>query len=240
LEEYGHCKDPDFTINGNPLDRYEINFQIGPKFGFQIGKFNFSESAYYSKGDYTSISGPVVGIVGVVHLSDNLFIQTELAYIKKKSKSDYVNTYPPDSTVYSKVELDLTYVDWPLYVGYSFLKGKVQPFLGAGVNFGFLVTGGIQDDPIKVRPEDDGPPFVDFNEYDFGLVFLAGVNIQIKKSGNFQFYIKYVDSSSDYIVMKNSDILGGYGAGSSNLNTKRFEFCLAYLFSTSEKKIIQP
>jgi hypothetical protein len=209
---------------------------LGFKGSWNYGKYEFAGKAYYSRGDYTNISSPGYGITGRINFSQRLFLQGEISYLRKISESDYVNTHISDSSVYSKVKIDLTYLDLPVYLGYTFLTEKVKPFLGAGVNMGFLLTGGVENDPVKLSPTEDGIPGIYFDNFDFGLVAIAGVDIGLKNSSLFSVFVKYARTTSTYILYRDSDFSGGYGSGSFDLNTSRMEFALAYMFSVSGKK----
>jgi hypothetical protein len=243
IKRYSECRNPEIQVNDNPLNIFRTNYAIGAKTSYNTGGFVFPENARYGDGDYSNFSDLSIGIVGRANITKNIFIQTEFSILRKESEADPVVTGQFENTgiigvepvdITSKVKFDLTYLDWPVYVGYCFLKGNVKPFLGIGINMDFLLSGEIIDEPYIKYLGKGGSPYYKFNNLDFGLSGLIGADIQISQRSTIQLYLKYVRSTSDYMLYSNSVIIGGDGMGSSNLDTNRFEFSLVYVYCLSK------
>ncbi len=244
IKQYSECISPDIKVNDNPMNEFRVNYAMGIKLSYNTGGFVFPDNARYAQGYYSNFSDLSVGIVGKANITSNIFIQTEFLVLKKESEADPVITgirYESFGStgngfvdITSNVKFDLTYLDWPVFVGYRFIKGRIKPFLGLGINIGFLLSGQIIDKPYSLDSEDDGPPYYKFNNLDFGLSGLFGIDIPISGKSALQFYVKYVRSTTDYILYRNGTVPGGDGMGSSNLDTNRYEFSLVYAYSLSK------
>ncbi len=84
--------------------------------------------------NYQSITGFQIGVGAEYRLFSSFWVQSGLSYRKSGYTIDLMNVH--GKTIGYKE--DLNFIDIPIAAKYYFLKGKLQPFMLAGVNLSFL------------------------------------------------------------------------------------------------------
>ncbi len=230
ITAYNHCADPSVPVNTNLFNNNTPKFYMGGKLNYNIGKFRFPEHDYYHRGDFSGINNPGIGITARVNFVNNIFLQAEFDFLKKHAYSNNISAsfFNPES--YSRVTLDFSYLNFPLYVGYNFGHTSFKVLIAAGINMESLLSGGIKDVPGQLDPGEHGPPYTYFDKFDFGFLGMVGAQYKVQDKTLLVLSLKYTSSDSNYKLVHDSVTGTGYGAGASNLNSRIFEISFICFF----------
>lgn len=202
---------------------------LGPTVGFNTGKIEVGEFSYYNNADLSNFNNLSGGMIFRAHMKNNVFLQTELTYTNTSATANSVNVFPfGDEEIYSDVEFNLAYLNYPLIVGYSFTTQSLKPYLSAGLHIGSALKKEVIDVPNTELPSWKSPatpPFIRFETVQFGVILEAGIQKNIANIGLLVANIRYTGSEATYKVSANS----AFGAGASNLATRRVGFSIGYL-----------
>jgi hypothetical protein len=145
ISRYNECRESNLTIfkEEKPWSVFHyginaalINSTIKTKW-YRIAN---GESFEHVSESYTSLD-PVVGFTGlfsIPRISENYSFQLEINYLKSRYTKLFSKTRAQQTTYYD-TEINLTTIDVPVYINYSYAFRNISFFAHAGVEYNFNV-----------------------------------------------------------------------------------------------------
>lgn len=138
---------------------------IGGKLGLTL--------ANQSNSDGDTKGGVVIGLMSEYSLTEQLYLQPELNFIQKGTRSDA-----------DDVENRVNYIHLPIMVKYYFnTDGNIKPYINAGPYFGYWVGGELDINGFGFEYGNDFGLFDlswdNFNRFEFGLGIGGGATYEI-------------------------------------------------------------
>jgi len=141
-------------------------------------------------GDPIANIGP--GLAVQFHFNSRLVANTGFFYFQHRFKSDSVNVWPVISPNYSKVSMNLSFLDVPFTLQYHFSKKRISPFLQLGANLGIALKREVTEKQFIATPQElSQQPRTTFPSFSLGYGGGFGVRIRLKEKMNLQFLCQY-------------------------------------------------
>lgn len=140
---YNQCMDGNST-NYQP-NKGKARISLGPALLYSKTELAFNDLRLLDQVDFADeflIGGGLSLNLIVPEVSEKLSLQVDLLYIPYKFKGSYV--YEREFTYLYEVSFDVAYLKLPLQLRYTYPKGRLRPFLNAGVVAGI----GIRDNNV--------------------------------------------------------------------------------------------
>ena len=192
VANYNQCKYPKDETQVFYVPDTPAKWFIGPKMGLNLGNASIYEFNYYGQGQYSGQPAISPGLALQVRVSEHWSATAELLYFNRSFKSDSVNVWDIISPNYSKINIDLSYIEIPLAVQYYFSAGKISPFVQAGVNLGIPLSQNFQEEMFNATASELlRQPKVEFIGLGFGFGGGLGLNAQMNERTHLQVQGQY-------------------------------------------------
>lgn len=198
---YSQCKFPRDTIKyyKEPQTAPLAQWYIGPKFGINSGNASIYKKNYYGRGKYTGSPALTTGFIVQMRIDAHWAALAELIYFQRSIQSDSVNVWPIISSNYSKIKIELGFIEVPLQAQYLFSKNKVSPFLQAGLHIGIPLTRKLSEQMVFGTPQEIAKqPKTSFVGPGFGYGGGIGINANISEKMRFQVLGQYTRFSTTF------------------------------------------
>jgi outer membrane protein W len=195
ISTYSRCKNPTDQLRYyyEPIPD-PIRIYIGPSLGLNLNGAHFSKFTYFGRGKY--VGDPIAnigpGLAVQFHFNSRLVANTGFSYFQHRFKSDSVNVWPVISPNYSKVSMNLSFLDVPFTLQYHFSKKRVSPFLQLGANLGIALKKEVTEKQFIATPQElSQQPRTTFPSFSLGYGGGLGVRIRLKEKMHLQFLCQY-------------------------------------------------
>jgi Outer membrane protein beta-barrel domain len=230
VANYAKCKYP----NDEPTSLYApetpASWFIGPKVGVNLGNASVYEFNYYGQGRYIGRPGISPGLALQVRVTEHWSATVELLYFKRSFKSDSVNVWDILSPNYSKIDIDLSFIEIPLSGQYYFSTGKISPFVQAGVNVGIPLNRNFQQEMFNASPSElERQPEVEFIGMGFGFGGGLGLNMQMNERACLQFQGQYTYFTNTFRAQSSVFGTGSINQSETPFKIAHFQLGLAWL-----------
>lgn len=199
VANYAKCKYPNDPAQALYVPDTPASWFIGPKLGLNLGNGSIYEFNYYGQGRYIGQFAASPGLALQVRVSEHWSASAELLYFNRSFKSDSVNVWDIISPNYSKIKIDLSFIEIPLSAQYYFSAGKISPFVQAGVNIGIPLNRSFQQEMFNASPSElERQPEVEFIGTGFGFGGGLGLNVQMNERTCLQFQGQFTYFSNTF------------------------------------------
>lgn len=170
----------------------KTSYKLVPVLTFSIPSLNMAGEHSYAKGSYSSTGlGLGAGVAMQVSnpaFSEKISILLELLYAPYQFEGTVENNYSTGRTTTHELLFDLHYLKLPGQLRYTFPKGKVRPFVNAGVSYSYAIYTNRQLKSTSTfyntssTEESEALPGRDFRPNMFGTLGGVGITYPIKNN----------------------------------------------------------
>jgi len=203
VANYNRCKYPNDQTQAFYVPETPANWLIGPKVGVNFGNASIFENHYYGRGAYQASSALTSGVALQLQITPNWSASIEVVYFQRSFSADSVNVWPVVSPNYSKVNIDLAFLEIPFAGQYYFSKGKIAPFIQAGLHLGVPIKRSLAEEQFRANADElEDQPKNSFLGPAFGYGGGLGLKLQLSEkmtlqlSGQFTKFATTLSSSS--------------------------------------------
>ena len=168
------------------------------------GEISFNDFSYHADGKYSSFSN-VNGEFNIgfwIFGSNNMYFLTGIGMVNREFESDNVRI---TSDINTKVHIKLTYLQLPFLFGYVFGKGKVRPYLNAGLGIGILTDSSFEEEIISLTPGVTfSVPNVRFEKGENIFLMGGGIDWALSEKISLILHGRYNWGEANYIVSNSS------------------------------------
>lgn len=231
IANYAKCKYPNDSTQSFYVPETPATWFIGPKVGINLGNASVYEFNYYGQGHYIGQPGIIPGLALQVRVTEHWSATVELLYFKRSFKSDSVNVWDILSPNYSKIDIDLSFIEIPLSGQYYFSAGKISPFVQAGVNVGIPINRSFRQEMFNATPSElERQPKVEFIGVGFGFGGGLGLNVQMNERNRLQFQGQYTYFTNTFRAQSSVFGTGSINQSETPFKMAHFQLGLAWLF----------
>ncbi len=203
VANYNRCKYPNDQTQAFYVPETPANWLIGPKVGVNLGNASIFENHYYGRGAYQASPALTSGVALQLQIAPNWSASMEMVYFQRSFSADSVNVWPVVSPNYSKVNIDLAFLEIPFAGQYYFSKGKIAPFIQAGLHLGVPIKRSLAEEQFRANADElEDQPKNSFIGPAFGYGGGLGLRLQMSEkmtlqlSGQFTKFATTLSSSS--------------------------------------------
>lgn len=203
VSNYAKCKYPNEQTQAFYVPDTPANWFIGPKVGINLGKASIFENHYYGRGAYQASPALTSGVALQLQITPSWSASMEVVYFQRSFSADSVNVWPVLSPNYSKVDLDLAFLEIPFAGQYYFSKGKIAPYIQAGLHLGIPIKRSLTEEQFRANADElEDQPSNSFLGPAFGYGGGLGLKLQLSEkmtlqlSGQFTKFATTLSSSS--------------------------------------------
>ena len=175
-----------------------VEFYFAPS-----GFASIFENHYYGRGAYQASPALTSGVALQLQIAPNWSASIEVVYFQRSFSADSVNVWPVISPNYSKVNLDLAFLEIPFAGQYYFSKGKIAPYIQAGLHLGVPIKRSLAEEQFRANADElEDQPKNSFIGPAFGYGGGLGLKLQLSEkmtlqlSGQFTKFATTLSSSS--------------------------------------------
>ncbi len=209
IGSYSRCKNPTDQLRYYYEPKTDpIRIYVGPSLGLNLnGARQLAEFTYFGRGNY--VDDPVAnigpGLAVQFHFNSRWVASTGFSYFQHSFKSDSVNVWPWMSPNYSKVSINLAFLDMPFSLQYHFSKKRISPFLQLGANLGIALKREVTEKQFNATPQElFQQPRTSLSNLSLGYGGGLGVRIRLKEKMHLQFLCQY--SRFETLLVANSTL----------------------------------
>ncbi len=204
VANYAKCKYPQEQVQSlQNAEETPAHWFIGPKVGANFGNASIFENHYYGRGAYQASPALTSGVALQLQIAPNWSASIEAVYFQRSFSADSVNVWPVVSPNYSKVNLDLAFLEIPFAGQYYFSKGKIAPYIQAGLHLGVPIKRSLAEEQFRANADElEDQPKNSFIGPAFGYGGGLGLKLQLSEkmtlqlSGQFTKFATTLSSSS--------------------------------------------
>lgn len=227
---YNQCQNPGDQAQALYIPEEPAQWFIGPKLGFNLSGASIYELNYYGRGKYTASPSITAGLSAQIGITEHWSAGIDLLYYQQAVKSDSVNVWDVTSPNYSKINVDLSFVEIPFYAQYYFSGNKIKPFIQAGAHLGIPIKRTFQQEMFNATPSEiDGQPGISFLGPGVGFGGGVGLKTQLNDRSHLQVLGQYTQYATTFVAT--SSIFGGNDDSFTEtpIRISRFQLALSYL-----------